>query len=85
MYEPSGLISTVPLLGIVVGMVSIVMLSPFGSPSFANKSPSTGISIFVIAASLPAYGGILSPVFGTTSIITIAVSHNTGIPSSQMT
>ena len=76
---------TVPL-GDCVTTVA-VMLSPFGSKSFPNTLPSTGVLISVPFASSTATGGSLSAPFvsGLTVIITVAISHSLGTPSSHTT
>ena len=83
-YVPFELISTVPFNGLLVTVVFKMILSPSGSPSFPSKSPTTVVFSLVTAASVPANGGLLSAI-GNTTIVTFAVSHNVGIPSSQIT
>ena len=85
MYSPVGVIVTVPLLGAITGVVLTTKLLPFGSLSFGNTLSVTGVLMFVTLASSTATGLSLPPPFvsGNTVMITLAVSHKLGTPSSH--
>ena len=73
---PSGLITTVPLLGWSV-MVVMSKLSPFGSSSLFRISIVTGVSWSVVVWSLSAFTPF-------TTMVTVVSSQAVGVPSSQM-
>ncbi|MNE18030.1 hypothetical protein D3C80_1110350 [compost metagenome] len=72
---------TVPFEGGVTIVTLVSSRLPSGSVSFAGTSMTIEVSSSVVAVSSFATGGLLT---GSTVIITIAVSHNTGIPVSQI-
>ena len=85
MNVPVGSIIKVPTVGGVTGVGLIVNGSPSGSLSLDNKSAvNTSEFSMVKLSSVPAGPLFVKFVLSSTSILTIAVSHKTGLPGSHI-